>query len=252
LLGTFGAVQGSLGAWADHWYSGRMLPALVIFDFDGVLCRAETFTPDAIRLGLRRFGERVGVPIAEPDEAALLATLGYPSTQTYPPMLPESVRARWPEMHDLTLGAMEERIRALGADCLYPGALALLDDLVADGRVLALASNCSERYQRVHDEVHDLGRRFTHLWHAQAPGIASKADMVGAILAAEPHLADSVVLVGDRLSDRNAAARHGVPFIACRYGFGAPEEWSGAVAYADGVDDLRPLLGIAPRFEAAS
>ncbi|MBI5834600.1 MAG: HAD hydrolase-like protein [Armatimonadetes bacterium] len=221
------------------------LPAdLVIFDFDGVLCAAERFTPDAIRDGLRAFAQRCGVPIDEPDEAALLATLGYPSHQTYPPMLPESLRPRWPEMHTLTLDAMERRIRALGRwGCLYDGVPELLDDLLADGRTLALASNCSERYQAVHREVHGLDRWFTHQWHAQAAGIGSKADMVARILADTPALRTSV-MVGDRLSDRNAAAAHRVPFVAAAYGFGCAAEWDGAVAVADHVVQLRAILGV--------
>lgn len=218
-------------------------PELVIFDYDGVLCRAESYTPDAIRLGLRRFGQRVGVAIPEPDEAALLATLGYPSMQTYPPMIPAAVRERWPEMHQLTLDAMEERIRALGPACLYQGAVELLDDLLAAGRVLGLASNSSERYQAVHAEVHQLGRWFRHLRHAQLPGIASKADMVADILAAEP-TANGAVMVGDRASDQEAARANGIPFIACRYGFGSAAEWAGAIAVVDGIDELREALGL--------
>lgn len=218
-------------------------PELVIFDYDGVLCRAESYTPDAIRLGLRRFGQKVGVDIPEPDEASLLATLGYPSMQTYPPMIPEEVRDRWPEMHQLTLDAMEERIRALGPACLYDGAAELLDALVAERRVLGLASNSSERYQAVHREVHSLERWFRHLRHAQLPGIASKADMVADILAAEP-AARGAVMVGDRASDQEAARANAIPFIACRYGFGSEAEWDGAIAVVDDLAELRQALGL--------
>ncbi len=218
--------------------------SLVLFDFDGVLCRAESYTPEAIRIGLRRFGEAVGVAVAEPDEATLLATLGYPSRETYPPLLPEGVRHRWEEMHRFTLDAMEERIRELGVGCLYDGAVELLDALVADGRVLALASNSSARYQRVHREADGLDRWFRHFYHAELPGIGSKADMVARALAAEP--GRSAVFVGDRLSDRLAAEDHGLPFIACRYGYGHPEEWAGAVAVVDQVAELAPILGLGP------
>lgn len=216
-------------------------PDLIIFDYDGVLCRAETFTPRAIREGLRRLGEQVGRAIPEPDEAVLLATLGYPARQTYPTLIPADLREHWPIMHRATLDAMEELIVALGGDCLYPGAVALLDDLVAAGRVLGLASNSSARYQAVHREVHDLPRWFRYLHHAESPGIGTKADMVGAILAAEP-TARRPVMVGDRASDRLAAEAHGLPFIACAYGYGQPDEWTGAVAIADSLPALRDLL----------
>ena len=217
---------------------------LVIFDFDGVLCQAGSFTPDAIRDGLRAFGQLCGVDVPIPDESALLATLGYPSHQTYPPMLPESVRGRWQEMHQLTLDAMERRIRGMGRwGCLYDGVPALLDNLVAAGRTLALASNCSARYQAVHNEVHGLDRWFSFQWHAQAAGIGSKADMLARILEDTSALPSSV-MIGDRLSDRNAAAAHGVPFVAAAYGFGSPDEWGGAVAVADSVEQLSAILGV--------
>lgn len=220
-------------------------PELIIFDYDGVLCRAESYTPDAIRLGLRRFGERYGTAIESPDEATLLATLGYPSMQTYPPMIPAPLRDRWQEMHALTLDAMCERITALGPACFYPGAIDLLDALVADGRILGLASNSSERYQTHHLTTHDLRRWFKHCYHAELPEIGSKADMVGAILAAEPG-ADGAVMIGDRASDRAAAEAHGVPFIACRYGYGDESEWGHPLAIVDEPAALREVLGLAP------
>ena len=218
-------------------------PDLIIFDFDGVLCRAEAYTPDAIRIGLRRFGESVGIDIPEPSEEVLLGTLGYPSRQTYPPLIPEPVRDRWQEMHGFTLTAMEEQIEALGPACLYDGVPAMLDALVADGRVLGMASNCSLRYQTVHRRVHDLPRWFRHLCHAEQPGIASKADMVGHILAAEPdhHRA---VMVGDRASDRAAADAHSLPFIACAYGYGEPDEWGEPVAVVRSPTALGAVLGV--------
>jgi phosphoglycolate phosphatase len=219
-----------------------MTPQLIIFDFDGVLCDAGTFTPAAIRLGLQRFGALVGLPIADPGDETLLQTLGYPSRQTYPPLLPEPVRDRWQEMHRLTLDAMEERIRALGPACLYPGVPQLLDALLADGRTLALASNSSARYQRVHAEVHGLDRWFSRLYHAELEGIDTKADMVGAILAAEP--ARPAVFVGDRASDQLAAAAHGLPFIACAYGYGTPGEWGEPVAVARHIAELGLALGL--------
>jgi len=218
-------------------------PDLIIFDFDGVLCRAEAYTPDAIRIGLRRFGESVGVTIPEPSEEVLLGTLGYPSKQTYPPLIPEPVRERWQVMHGFTLTAMEERIEALGPACLYDGVPAMLDALVAAGRVLGMASNCSLRYQSVHRRVHDLPRWFRHLCHAEMDGIASKADMVGRILESEP-AAVHPVMVGDRASDRLAAEAHGLPFIACAYGYGHPDEWGGAVAVVESPAELGRCLGL--------
>lgn len=218
-------------------------PDLIIFDYDGVLCDAGLYTPDAIRDGLRRFGEAVGVAIPEPDEATLLATLGYPSHQTYPPLLPEPVRDQWRLMHAFTLDAMAERIEALGEGCLYPGVAALLDALVADGRRLGLASNSSARYQEVHRRAVGLDRWITHFQHAQAEGIASKADMVVRIRAAEP-LARRPVVIGDRASDRDAAAACGLDYVACRYGYGRPDEWAGAVALVDTPAELGAVLGL--------
>lgn len=216
---------------------------LIVFDYDGVLCDAGAYTPDAIREGLRRFGDLVGAAVPEPDEATLLATLGYPAHQTYPPLLPEPRRDRWREMHRLTLDAMAERIEALGPRCLYPGVAAMLDALVADGRVLGLASNSSARYQEVHRRAVGLERWFRHFLHAQTEGIGSKADMVGRILAAEPD-ARRPVMVGDRASDREAAAAWHLEFVACRYGYGEPDEWVGAVAEVDSPAELARVLGL--------
>lgn len=219
-----------------------MPPQLIIFDYDGVLCNAALFTPDAICEGLREFGRLVGRAIAEPDEATLLGTLGYPSTETYPPLLPDELRPRWREMHRLVLDTMERRIAALGEAVLYPGAARLLDDLCADGRTLALASNSSARYQEAHRRAAGLDRWFSILLHAQSEAIGSKADMVVRII--HRIVARPAVMIGDRASDHDAAAAAAVPFIACAYGYGRPSEWPAAESVVGSIDELRERLGL--------
>ncbi|HAZ62413.1 MAG TPA: hypothetical protein DCZ72_02205 [Armatimonadetes bacterium] len=219
-------------------------PDLIIFDFDGVLCASETFTVDAIRDGLRGFAELVGVPVEQPSDAVLLNTLGYSSHDSYPPLLPAAVRDRWREMHRLTLDAMVRRVREMGRwGCLYPEIPALLDDLRADGRRLALASNCSTRYWEVHREVHELDRWFSQQWHLQSSGISHKGQMVERILAADPPQRGAV-LVGDRASDAAAARNNGLPLIASAYGFGSPEEWPDAAQVVADRAELRRALGL--------
>lgn len=219
-----------------------MRAELIIFDYDGVLCRAETYTPEAIREALRAFGQRVGLPVPEPSDAELLATLGYPARDAYPRLLPAGVRDRWRELHALALDAMEARIRALGPGCWYEGARELLDDLVADGRVLVLASNASERYQQVHAETLGLRRWFRHLYHTQLPGISSKADMVARALAEVDRR--PAVMIGDRASDRDAASHNAIPFIACTWGYGSEAEWNGAAATVSNLTALRRWLHV--------
>ena len=52
------------------------------------------------------------------------------------------------------------------------------------------------------------------------------------------------VMVGDREHDVKGAARNGLPCIGAVYGYGSAEELTGAgaVALADSVQELHPLL----------
>lgn len=151
--------------------------------------------------------------------------------------------ARVDVLFPVLLAAYEAQIAARSV--LFPGALACLDALAADGWGLGVCTNKPERLARLL-----LG----------ALGVAGR---FGAILGADTltvrkpdplHLLETVarlggdpartVLVGDTLTDRETARRAGVPCILCRFGYAA-EPLAGLAPEA-AIDDLREVVALAP------
>jgi len=73
-----------------------------------------------------------------------------------------------------------------------------------------------------------------------SPGVVSKADMIGDLLATFG--TRSAVMVGDRAGDRDAAWENGIPHVHCAFGFAAREEEVRAEGVIEDLPELLELL----------
>jgi phosphoglycolate phosphatase-like HAD superfamily hydrolase len=118
----------------------------------------------------------------------------------------------------------EERALARGAARLFPGALEELSSLRAQGLRLGIASTCGARYLDLDTVLGrtGLGDCIDEARCLDSPGVATKADMVADLLATFG--TRSAVMVGDRVTDRDAAWENGLPHVHLAHGFAAPGE----------------------------
>ena len=204
--------------------------ALVIFDVDGTLLRAELVTVPAVQETFAAFG------LPAPDTKAIQATFGTPVAEYEAWIAGLCPPGRAAELVAATNRRELELIREVGQ--LYPGAIEALDGLQNAGHVLATCSNASIEYL---DEVLDAHRlrRFFTVCRCIGEGYADKTGMVRDIMA-EIHQRPAIVL-GDRRSDITATHANGALAIAAAYGFGPPEELGEAAAR---VSSLAELPGI--------
>ncbi|VVT14024.1 Phosphoglycolate phosphatase [Sphingomonas sp. EC-HK361] len=126
----------------------------------------------------------------------------------------------------------------------YPGALASLDALAAQGVKLAVVTNKIERFARALLDDLGLTARFATIIGGDTLGRGKSKPSPAPIARM---IADcgggSAAFVGDSIFDVKAAAGAGVPSIACRFGFlMQPVEELGADAIIDHFDDLIPTL----------
>ena len=117
------------------------------------------------------------------------------------------------------------RLTASGEARLYPGVPEALEKLRGMGCSLILLSNCQRAYLEAHARAFQLGRYFDGLYCTEDYGWPSKGALFSVIRRDFP---GNYAAVGDRASDRELARRNGLPFVGCRYGYGAPEELEGA------------------------
>ena len=69
-----------------------------------------------------------------------------------------------------------------------------------------------------------------------------KGDLLRHALSVTGETAAASVMVGDRHHDMGAAAEVGMPSIAVRWGYGTPDDWTGAAAVIDAPGDLPSVI----------
>lgn len=220
-----------------------MTPDLVVFDVDGTLHDTFRWWGPVIREGVRRFAEREGLSIEEPDDDTAAAVVGMKDAGVWAPFLPDPHKARWRELRSVVL-PIEVAEVASGRDHLFPGVRALLAHLRALGVRAAIASNCHSTYLSAICDGQGLGVLSDWQFCLDSIGVETKTDMLR--LAIRTARAQRPVMVGDREPDRDAAREAGVPFLwrvnsRCRLD-DADGAWRGE------PDQLLDLLGL-PRMD---
>ncbi|MGL4821062.1 MAG: HAD family hydrolase, partial [Bacilli bacterium] len=127
-----------------------------------------------------------------------------------------------------------------GHGALYPNAIRTLTALKEQGFTLFIASNGLEPYLQSIVAYYNLDQWMTETWSIARVASLHKSDLVRAIVETY-NIAEGAV-VGDRLSDIQAAKDNNLLAVGCRFDFAKPEE----LQYADViVDDLLELVNFA-------
>ncbi len=218
----------------------------VVFDLDGTLVATDQFWVDAARAGAKRaFGE-LKLDREMPSAEQWMMVVGLPLAvgfeRLFPDLSPEQ-RAR------VLARCVEEENRALraGRAALMPGAAETLAELRQRGVRLGVASNCGQSYlDTVMNEL-GLARYIEAARCLDSPRVQSKGGMVADLL--ETFQTRAAVMVGDRLSDRDAAWENGLPHVHVTRGFAryaagtaAGGEDVPAEAVIDDLSELAPRL----------
>ena len=207
----------------------------VLFDFDGTLANTKPGIVATARAALAAWG------MSEEQMGDLGRLIGPAFPYAYCDIYGVS-RADAEEITRL----YRERYAQLGPEAypLFDGMRQLLEDLVASGRTLAVAS--SKRRDFVERMLEDDGvaQLFAHVGASMDAAHSGKEELIRSALRALGARPDQAVMVGDRFYDVEGARATGVPCVGVLFGTatrGELEE-AGAVGVASSVGELRGLL----------
>lgn len=209
---------------------------VVLFDFDGTIVDTARGIIQTIRTVMGRRGLR------PEDMGDLRCMIGPPLVDGFR----DTFGLTRAEAEQATAEYREEYFK-LGPE-FYPvidGMREVLDDLVADGRRLALAT--SRREDRACFMAAQQGLdQFEAIRGLNEPVRYTKADSIRDALAALGVTADDAVMVGDRFHDVEGAHALGVPAIGLYTGTASPgeHERAGAEVICHSIEELRRALGI--------
>ncbi|ETT37236.1 nucleosidase [Paenibacillus amylolyticus] len=126
-----------------------------------------------------------------------------------------------------------------GNGALYPHVNEIFDYLKHEGYFIFIASNGLNEYLNAIVNCYKLDKWVAETYSIQQIGTQNKDDLVGHIL--KKHHISNATVVGDRISDFNAAKNNGLKAIGCRFDFAQ----EGELAQADFIiDDLLELKNI--------
>ena len=215
-------------------------PALVVFDCDGTLIDSQFIIYEAMAAAFDAMG------VTPPDMAALRRVVGLnleaAVTTLLPPdaerdLLPVGVAA-------FKRASREMRLRPDYLEPLFPGTLALIETLSAEGYLLGIATGKARRGLDVTLEQHGLTDLFTTLQTPDTNPGKPHPGMLQAAMAETGAEAHRTVMVGDTSFDMEMAAAARVAGIGVSWGYHASDELlvSGASKVIDHYDALPGLV----------
>jgi phosphoglycolate phosphatase-like HAD superfamily hydrolase len=212
----------------------------VLFDLDGTI----TDSFDGIAASFRHALAHIGAP--DPDAAVVAGIAGPPMQDTFRTLgLDDDAIAA-------AMGAYRARYTDVGwrENAVFPGMDALVRDLRASGRRMAVSTSKNENTARRILEHFGLADCFDVIAGASDDGTRrSKSDVVAHALTSLGIEADGdevtdVVIVGDRSHDVHGAGEFGIPAVFVEWGYSLPGEVDDAAWSVRTVDDLRAVLGL--------
>ncbi len=205
----------------------------LFFDLDGTLCDPR----EGIFHGFRHAFDTLGLPC--PGAPAMEACIGLPLKACFESFGLGSLQAEEGAHHFQAF--FEGRGFAEGR--VYAGVKEALHRLRVEGHALAIVSAKPTFAVRFVAESLGLSPYFDGLFGCAPQELSPlKTPILAEALAVTGWDPADCLFIGDRAQDRDAAAAHGVPFLAAAWGFGRPEEHLGAVAVLSSIETLFPWL----------
>lgn len=208
---------------------------LAIFDCDGTLVDSG----GAIARALQRTFDEHG--LAPPPPHVGRKVIGLSLNEAMAGLVPDAPpdeHAVLAERYKRHFGQM--RIAGEVEEMLFPGIQEVLDELTADGWLLAVATGKSERGLRHCLEANGLGGRFISLQTADLHPSKPHPSMIEQALVDAGAARDHCLMIGDTSFDMEMAAAAGVIAVGVGWGYHDTDELveAGAVIVADSPAEL--------------
>ena len=201
---------------------------LAVFDCDGTLVDSGA----TIYRALAETFDRHGLTLPPPRESRKV--IGLSLTEAMAALVPDADHLELAETYKSCFHAARQN--GLVEEPLFDGILELLDNLEADGWLLAVATGKSDRGLRHCLESHGLHARFVSLQTADRHPSKPHPSMVEQAMADAGAQPKRTVVVGDTSYDMAMAVAAGATAIGVGWGYHHPSELKAAGAYAVAED----------------
>jgi len=213
---------------------------LIGFDMDGTLFDSFSVSFDALREGFEAFWEEMGEDGPIPSWETLKNLIGLPSYEFFPSALPESHKDHWELLHKHIGNAEKQRLSEGRGKC-FDGVHETLGELASRGYILACLTNASRRYFDAVLDGCELRGFFREMSYLGEDMYRSKTDVLSS-WSIEYGGGETLIYIGDRRGDIEAAHGAGVRAIGVTWGYGASKELAPADRVIDRVTELLEIF----------
>lgn len=203
--------------------------AILMFDIDGTLVDTTEQMTVSIHRSMDGL-EHLGLP----SEELVRSSYGLAGNAFWENIFPEANLEEIRQIRRTRHAHLEQAME--GKDVLFGGMRETLERLREEGHILTTASNCGVHYLNLILDSQGIREFFTSPKCLESVSGKKKADILAAHKAEFGEAA--YVMIGDRMSDVEAARAHGMTSVICRYGFGTRQEWDAADVRIESPSDL--------------
>jgi len=191
-------------------------------DIDGTIFSSESIIYPTYREAIENFCRASGKNFAIPDQPRIMLEIGKPVKTIFQNLFPSLTETERDTISDSVLMLLCERI-ANGEGEYYPEIEATVKKLIESGATILIASNGRQPYIDAILEYLKILQYVRYPTYIDAKTIFTKSDILRAYTARgiSPR---EILMVGDRLSDADAAESIGCDFAWCAYGHAPPGE----------------------------
>ncbi len=211
----------------------------IIFDMDGTLFQTDRILELALDDTFSLLAE---MNVWEKEKPTPIDTyrriMGVPLPVVWETLLPShslKIRVMANELfHDKLIDNIKNDKGAL-----YPGVTDVLEFLKKENLDLYIASNGQTPYLKAIVEQYGLNRWVTEVFSIDQIESLEKTELVGEII--RKYAIEYGAVVGDRLSDINAAKQNGLTAIGCRFDFAQEDELAQADMVINSLEELKKI-----------
>ncbi|TGN18654.1 HAD family hydrolase [Leptospira idonii] len=190
---------------------------MVAFDVDGTLFSSESIIFKTYVQAIEEFAAKKGKLTNLPTHDQIMMQIGKPVREIFANLLPELPEQEREGISSRVLELLCDSIRNGGGD-FYAGVGSTIHYLKEKGYTITCASNGRKQYVETVLETAGVLQYFEPILVINQENICTKGDIISEYLKKYGYAAQSVILVGDRYSDWEAARQNKCLFGFCTYG----------------------------------
>ncbi len=185
-------------------------------DIDGTVFSSEDIIYPVYKESIESWAASRGVQLATPEKDRIMLEIGKPVKKIFQNLFPQLSEDDRDILSDSVLRLLCEKITA-GAGEYYPDVKKTIDTIVARGGKILVASNGRRPYIEAILKYAGVLQHVEHPTYIEGVKIFTKSDIMRHYTTLGI-IKEEIVMVGDRLSDLEAAQAIGCDFAWCAYG----------------------------------